>query len=65
MHSKKRITRVRFTDASRTAHQPSTPPTTYRAASQRSIPQVILAPQVLPKFQLQHRQPKVLTSVPA
>ena len=30
MPSKKRITRVRFTDASRTAKQPSTPPTTSR-----------------------------------
>ena len=36
MPSKKRITRVRFTDASRTANQPSTPPTTSRAANKRS-----------------------------
>ena len=36
MPSKKRITRVRFTDSSRTLNQPSTPPTTSRAANQRS-----------------------------
>ena len=36
MPSKKRITRVRFTDTSRTANQPSSPPTTSRAANKRS-----------------------------
>ena len=36
MPSKKRITRVWFTDASRTANQPSTPPTTSRPAVQLS-----------------------------
>ena len=35
MPSKKRITRVWFIDASRTANQPSTPPTTSRHAGQR------------------------------
>ena len=36
MPSKKRIIRVGFTDASCTANQPSTPPTTSRPAGQRS-----------------------------
>ena len=36
MLSTKRITRVRFTEASRTANQPSTSPTTSRAPNQRS-----------------------------
>ena len=36
MPSKTRITRVRFTDASLTANQPSTPPTTPGTADQRS-----------------------------
>ena len=36
MPSKKRITRVRFTNVFRTADQPSTPPKTSRAAKQRS-----------------------------
>ena len=34
--SKRRITRVRFTEASRKANQPSTPPTTSSTANQRS-----------------------------
>ena len=36
MPSKKRITKVRLTDAPRTVNPPSTPPTISRAANQRS-----------------------------
>ena len=64
MPSKKRITRVCFTDSSRTANQTLGLRVHLEPQINGLIPQVLFAAQVLPESKLQHPQSRFLMSAP-